>query len=231
VGRYYRTGYPVKDQLVEVVGVVKDARYNKMSEKQRPIAYMPATQKLAHPYTSFPYITFELRSAGPPANLAPAARAVMEKVNPAIVLQFRTLAVQVADSLARERLLATLSGFFGGLALLLAAVGLYGVISHNMARRRCEIGIRMALGAERTRVIRMLMRDVAMVVGIGLAAGLAVALGVTRYIASFLYGVTAADPRTLAAAVILFGAVAAVAGYLPARRASRLDPMVALREE
>jgi putative ABC transport system permease protein len=226
VGLYYRTGYPVKDQLVEIVGVVKDATYNKLGEEQRSIAYLPSTQDVVGPY-----ITFELRAAGPPASLAPAARAAIEKVNPAIVLEFRTLSVQVAESLARERLLATLSGFFGGLALLLAAVGLYGVISHNMARRRCEIGIRMALGAERRRILRMAMGDVALVVGVGLAAGLGASLAVTRYIASFLYGVTATDPRTLAAAVLFFGAVAAIAGYVPARRASRLDPMNALREE
>jgi len=128
-------------------------------------------------------------------------------------------------------LLATLSAFFGGLALLLAAVGLYGVISHNMARRRCEIGIRMALGAERRRILRMAMGDVALVVAIGLAAGLGASLAATRYIASFLYGVTATDARTLAAAALFFGLVAAVAGYVPARRASRLDPMNALREE
>jgi ABC-type antimicrobial peptide transport system permease subunit len=143
----------------------------------------------------------------------------MAQVNPQIALEFRTLEAQVAESLARERLMATLSGFFGGLALLLATVGLYGVISHNMARRRGEIGIRMALGAERTRVLLMVMKDVALVVGVGLALGLVASLAVTRYIASFLYGVTATDARTLAAAIILFGAVAAAAGYLPARRA------------
>jgi predicted permease len=224
VGRYYRTGRPVKDQLVKIIGVVKDAKYNSLRQEQPAIAYLPGAFGGAS-------TTFELRTAGPPANLAPAARAVMEKVNPAIVLEFRTLAVQVAESLARERLLAALSAFFGGLALLLAAIGLYGVISHNMARRRGEIGIRMALGAERRRILRMAMGDVALVVSIGLAAGVGASLAVTRYIASFLYGVTATDARTLAAAVILFGAVAAVAGYAPARRASRLDPMNALREE
>jgi ABC-type antimicrobial peptide transport system permease subunit len=153
------------------------------------------------------------------------------QVNPQIALEFRTLEAQVAESLARERLMATLSGFFGGLALLLATVGLYGVISHNMARRRNEIGIRMALGAERSRVLRMALGDVAVVVGLGLAAGLGASLVVTKYVASFLYGVTATDARTLVSAAVLFAAVAAIAGYLPARRASLVDPMVALREE
>jgi predicted permease len=226
VGRYYRTGFPVKDKLVQVVGVVKDARYDRLREEQPAITYLPSTQDVLGPFT-----TFELRTAASPVSLAAAARAAMEKVNPAIVLEFRTLAVQVADSLARERLLATLSGFFGGLALLLAAIGLYGVISHNMARRRNEIGIRMALGAERRRILRMALGDVALVVGIGLAAGLGASLAVTRYIASFLYGVTATDARTLAGAAVFFGCVAAVAGYVPARSASRLDPMNALREE
>ena len=127
--------------------------------------------------------------------------------------------------------MATLSGFFGGLALLLATVGLYGVISHNMARRRNEIGIRMALGADRSRVLLLALGDVAVVVGLGLAAGLGASLLVTKYVASFLYGVKATDARTLISAALLFAAVAAIAGYLPARRASLVDPMVALREE
>jgi ABC-type antimicrobial peptide transport system permease subunit len=224
VGRYYRTGRPVPNQLVKIIGVVKDAKYNSLRQEQPAIAYLPGASGGAS-------TTFELRTAGPPANLAPAARAVMEKVNPAIALEFRTMAVQVAESLTRERLLATLSAFFGGLALLLAAVGLYGVISHNMARRRGEIGIRMALGAERTRVLRMVMGDVAIVAGIGLAAGLGASLAVTKYVASFLYGVTPTDARVLSSAALLFGVVAAIAGYVPARRASRLDPMNALREE
>jgi putative ABC transport system permease protein len=224
VGRYYRTGRPVRNRLVQVIGVVKDAKYIRLREKQPAIAYLPEG-------SNGPSVTFELRTAGPPANLAPAARAAMEKVNPEIVLNFRTLAVQVSESLTRERLLATLSGFFGGLALVLAAVGLYGVISHNMARRRGEIGIRMALGAQRARVLRMAMADVAIVVGVGLAAGLGASLIVTKYVASFLYGVTATDPVALFLAAALLAAVAGWAGFVPSLRASLVDPMVALREE
>ncbi|MGA3241202.1 MAG: ABC transporter permease [Bryobacteraceae bacterium] len=227
LGRSFRMGFPSPNQLVQVVGLVKDAKYRSLREDPRPIAYLPSAQDA----DIHPFINFELRAAGPAGNLAPAAKEAIAQVNPQISLEFRTLEAQVAESLTRERLMATLSGFFGGLALLLATVGLYGVISHNMARRRNEIGIRMALGAARSRVLLMALADVAVVVGLGLAAGLGASLAVTKYVASFLYGVTATDARTLISALLLFAAVAAIAGYLPARRASLVDPMVALREE
>ena len=227
LGRSFRIGFPKPNLLVQVVGLVKDAKYRSLREDPRAIAYFPSAQNA----DIHPFINFELRTAGPAENLAPAVKEAMAQVNPQIALEFRTLEAQVAESLARERLMATLSGFFGGLALLLATVGLYGVISHNMARRRNEIGIRMALGAERSRVLRMALADVAVVVGLGLAAGLGASLAVTKYVASFLYGVTATDARTLVSAALLFAAVAAIAGYIPARRASLVDPMVALREE
>ncbi len=227
LGRSFRMGFPSPNLLVQVVGLVKDAKYRSLREDPRPIAYLPSAQDA----DIHPFINFELRAAGPAGNLAPAVKEAIAQVNPEISLEFRTLEAQVAESLTRERLMATLSGFFGGLALLLATVGLYGVISHNMARRRNEIGIRMALGAQPARVLRMAMGDVAIVVGIGLAAGLGVSLEVTKYVASFLYGVTATDPRMLLLAALVFAGAAGLAGFVPARRASLVDPMVALREE
>jgi putative ABC transport system permease protein len=227
LGRSFLMGFPRAGRLFQVVGLVKDAKYRSLREESRPIAYLASAQDA----DIHPFINFELRTAGPAANLAPAVKQAMAQVNPQIALEFRTLEAQVAESLTRERLLATLSGFFGALALLLATVGLFGVISHNMARRRNEIGIRMALGAQRTRVLRMAMGDVAVVVGAGLAAGLGASLVVTKYLTSFLYGVTATDPRMLLLAVLIFAAVAGLAGFVPAYRASQVDPMVALREE
>jgi ABC-type antimicrobial peptide transport system permease subunit len=179
-----------------------------------------------------PYLTFEVRTfSGSPNAIISAVKSAIAGVNRDVSLQFKSLAVQVDESLARERLLAILSGFFGALALLLAMIGLYGVMSYNVARRRNEIGIRMALGAEQSRVLRMVLREVAILIGIGLAIGLGAAIATTRFVESFLYGMKPNDPWTLSLAAGALALVAALAGFLPARRASRLDPMTALREE
>jgi ABC-type antimicrobial peptide transport system permease subunit len=152
-------------------------------------------------------------------------------VNRDVSIHFETLAGKVDSSIEREKLLASLSGFFGALALVLAAIGLYGVMSYNVTRRRNEIGIRMALGAEQSRVLRMVLGEVAVLIGAGLAVGFGAALGATHLVATFLYGLQPNDPWTLAAAGIVLTAVALLAGYLPARRASKVDPMTALRDE
>jgi putative ABC transport system permease protein len=217
---------------VEIVGVVKDVKYSSLREEIPPTAYRAASQDRPGMAGPSPFTLIELRSAtSAPTDLIPSVKAAMEEVNRDITLQFIPLSTQVAESLTRERLLATLSGFFGGLALLLATIGLYGVMSYNVARRRNEIGIRMALGAERSRVLNMVLREVAILVGIGLAIGLCVSLATTRFVASFLYGIKSNDATTLSLAAAVLALVAAIAGYLPARRASRLDPMAALREE
>jgi putative ABC transport system permease protein len=227
VGRYFRTNLFKPGPPIEIVGLVKDAKYRNLREDALPTFYTPHPQEKR----SFPGTTFELRTGGPVENLIPTVRSALAAVNRDVTLEFRTLAVQVAESLNRERLLATLSGFFGALALLLATVGLYGVISYNVARRGNEIGIRMALGAARARVLRMILTEVVVLIGIGLAIGVATALASARLIASLLYGVAPTDPLTFSLAAIILAAVAALAGFLPAHRASRLDPMTALRDE
>ena len=229
IGRRYRIQNGNKlSATIEIVGVVKDAKYRELRDEIPPTAYLPAIQG---PFLQLP-MTLELRvAAGPPTALIPGVKSAIAEVNPSVSLEFTTLATQVDESLIRERLLATLSGFFGALALLLATIGLYGVMSYNVARRRNEIGIRMALGAAQSGVLRMILREVATLVFLGLAIGLAVALATTRFVASFLYGLTPNDPRILILAAAILATVAVIAGYLPARRASHLDPMTALREE
>jgi putative ABC transport system permease protein len=233
LGRTFRyNNGPAVLPPIEIVGVVKDAKYASLREDIPPTAYRAASQDRPGMAGPSPFTNFELRTAiGAPADLIPAVKSAMEEVNRDITLQFGTLATQVTESLTRERLLATLSGFFGALALLLATIGLYGVMSYNVARRRNEIGIRMALGAEQSRVLKMVLREVAILIGIGLAIGIAGALATTRFVASFLFGIKSNDAGTLSLAAAVLALVAALAGYIPARRASRLDPMAALREE
>jgi putative ABC transport system permease protein len=146
-------------------------------------------------------------------------------------VQFQTLNGLVRDSLMRERLMATLSGFFGALAALIATIGLYGVMSYMVARRRNEIGIRMALGADRRGVVRMVMREAAVLLTAGIVVGLLMSVAAARAAATLLFGLTPGDPATLATAAAGLGLVAMLASYLPAARASRLEPTEALREE
>ncbi len=229
IGKYYRPeeGNKLGDP-VQIIGVVKDAKYTTLRDDVPSTVYLAASQEI----NPEQYIMFELRgAAGSPASLISAVKSSIADVNRDASLNFTTLALQVDQSLSRERLLATLSGFFGGLALLLAMIGLYGVMSYNVTRRRNEIGIRIALGAEPGRVLRMVMGEVGLLIGVGLGLGLAVSLATTRLVASFLYGLTPRDPLTLSLAAVLLAVVASLAGYLQARRASRLEPLIALREE
>ncbi len=226
VGKTFRSGWNDVSGPIQVVGVVKDTKYTSLRAEGEAIAYYPLSQ-----LPPMRWANFVLRANGPAASLIPGVKAAVGEVNPDVTLQFRTLALQVDESLGRERLLATLSGFFGALALGLAVIGLYGVMSYNVARRRNEIGIRMALGAEQARVLRMVLGEVAILIIAGLALGLAVAVSSTRLLASFLYRLQPNDPTTLVAACVVLAASAVVAGLLPARRAANLDPMTALREE
>jgi ABC-type antimicrobial peptide transport system permease subunit len=163
--------------------------------------------------------------------MIPAVREAIGQVNRGISLEFRDLKTQVDDSLAQPRTVALLSAFFGGLALLLAMIGLYGVTAYGVARRQAEIGIRVALGALPGSVVWLVLREMTVMLAIGMAAGLGAALAAGRLISSLLYGLKPHDAGPLAAAAVVLGVAAAIAAYLPARRAARLDPMTALREE
>lgn len=225
VGKTFRPGGS-GGSPIQIIGVVKDTKYKSLRAEGEAIAYYPLSQ-----LPPMRWANFVLRANGPATSLIPSVKAAVDEVNHDITLQFRTLALQVDESLGRERLLATLSGFFGALALGLAVIGLYGVVSYNVARRRNEIGIRMALGAEQARVLAMVLSEVAMLIVGGLALGLAVAVFSSRLLAGFLYRLEPNDPTTLATACLVLAVPAVVAGLLPARRAANLDPMTALREE
>ena len=212
---------------VEIVGMVKDAKYRELREEPIPTVYVAIQQDNARG----PYGEYELRTAGAPSALAPAVRRMAAEMNRAIAIEITPLSVQLDSSLVRDRLLATLSGVFGALALLLAAVGLYGTLSYNVARRRNEIGIRMALGAARGRVVRLVMGEVAKMVVVGVILGGAAALGSARLVRSLLYGVSASDPMAFAGAVMMLAMVGLLAAAAPAVRAARVDPMAALRDE
>jgi putative ABC transport system permease protein len=227
-GRGSQYAWSIAGGPVEIVGVVRDAKYSSLRDESSPFVFIPWSQGgVPGPLTSF-----ELRAGGgAPTALISGVKSAIAGINRDVSIEFKTLSAKVDSSIEREALLATLSGFFGGLSLMLAMIGLYGVMSYNVARRQNEIGIRIALGAEPRRVLRMVMGELALLIGIGLTVGVVAALAATRLVASFLYGVTPNDPFTLALAVVLMAGAAALAGYFPARRASRLQPLIALREE
>jgi putative ABC transport system permease protein len=212
---------------IEVIGVVNDAKYESVRDDADPTAFFPATQVPA----MFEAETFELRTAMPPSTLMAPIQAAVAGVNKEIPLEFHTLAEQVNDSLVQERLLAVLSAFFGGLALLLAMVGLYGALSYMVTQRQTEFGIRMALGAEAGSILRLVIRDVAVILAGGVAVGVLLSLATTRVLAKLLFGLGARDPVTLVGATAVLSAVAFIAGFIPALRATKVDPIVALRCE
>jgi putative ABC transport system permease protein len=215
------------EKVFEIVGVVKNTKYRNLREDFVPIGYYAASQDI-RPSSDDQIL---IRSHLSLAALTASVRRTIGQINPEITFEFRTFKAFIGEGLLRERLMATLSGFFGLLAGVLAAVGLYGVISYMVARRRNEIGIRIALGARRGQVLALIFRESALLLAIGLAAGTVLALAAGKTAASLLFGLKPYDPVTLVLATGALAAIAAAATYLPARRAADLDPTAALREE
>ncbi len=221
------TGPGQPPQVYEIVGVVQDSKYSDLRSEIPAQAFLAASQD---PEPDASLLTV-VRTVVPPARVSGAITAAMREIHPSILLRFSTVEATIRSSLARERLMATLSGFFGILAMLIAMIGLYGVMSYTVARRRTEIGIRMALGADRARVVRLIVGEAAALLAIGLPLGAGLAVGGAYFAGTLLYGVKPWDPATLAIATIGLGVVATVASWVPALRASWLEPTTALREE
>ncbi|HEV2149543.1 MAG TPA: ABC transporter permease [Longimicrobiaceae bacterium] len=224
IGWRVRTGSD--EPWFTVVGVSRDVREHKVHEPAGPTMYVP------FPDGAPRGVTLALRTRGEPALAAAAVRAEMERIDPGLALfDMRTMREVMSLSFWDRGLFGGLFGVFAALALVLAAVGIYGVMAYAVASRAHEIGVRMALGARAPDVVRMVVRQAAMLAGLGVGIGLLAALGATRVLAGMLYGVTATDPATFLLVPLVLGGVALLAAWVPARRAARVDPMVALRAE
>jgi ABC-type antimicrobial peptide transport system permease subunit len=214
---------PISRPGWEIVGVVGDARYNNLRRAVEPTIYVPSSGRSA---------AFSLRTGMNPASVVPQVRSVIGQMDQNLpIFAIRTETEQIDRQLFAERLIARLSSFFGLLALVLACIGLYGLLSYEVTRRTREIGIRMALGAKAGDVLRSVIAQGIALAAVGVAIGMGIALGVTRFLGALLYNVKAGDPLTFAGVALLLVAVAALACYIPALRAARVDPMVALRYE
>jgi predicted permease len=212
-----------KDTTCEIVGIVGDAKYQTLRSEISPTAYVP--QKGGD-------TTFEVRTASNPSPLIPVIRSILRQLDNSLPLsRLKTQSEQIEGSLFQERLISRLSSFFGALSLLLACVGLYGLLSYEVTRRTREMGVRVALGAQPADILRFVVGQGVALSAVGAIAGIVVALGLTRYLGSLLYGVQPDDPLTFAAVAVLLATVAFAASYVPARRVIRVDPVVALRYE
>jgi putative ABC transport system permease protein len=209
-----------------IVGVVGDVQYRNLDADLRPAIYTPFSQ------TPFPWLYVMVRTTGDPAALARSIKGIVRSVEPALgVANARPMTTVISGTVAEPRLNTLLVSTFALLALVLASVGIYGVIAYSVSQRTHELGLRMALGARRAGLLGMIVREGALMAGIGVAAGLGAAALATRLMSELLVGVTPRDPLTFAGGAMLLMVVAVAASYLPARRATRVDPMVALRAE
>jgi len=232
VGHTMRLTRDPKSPPIEIVGLVADAVYRDVREATLPTAYVPLSQTIeGTPPAAASIVTLGVRTAaGPPARLTKSIAAAIGEVNPTLALTFETMEQQIGETLARERLLAALSASFGVLALVMAAVGLYGVTSYAVNLRRAEIGVRMALGATRASVVRLVLARVSLLTGTGVVLGLVLGAWASRFVATLLYELDPSDPLTLIVSAATLVLIAGIAGWLPANRASRLDPTQVLRD-
>jgi predicted permease len=228
IGKHVQDVYPGNPADMEIVGVVADAKYNNLREKAGPRVYAP----LFNPVWPQAAAVYEVRTFADPAGVSAAIRQAVTEVSAALpAVEINSMSGLVDDSLQSDRFIERLSGAFGVLALVLASIGLYGVMAYTVARRTRDIGIRLALGAEPGNVLRQVLRETLTLVGLGVLIGVPVAIGGGYLVRSMLFGLGTADPVAIAFAAVVLAAVAALAGFLPARRASLVDPMVALRYE
>jgi len=226
LGRRFGTNGPESSDQIEVVGVVKEAKYESLTEELRPMVYFPHGQRPQ------PLDHFVVRFSRPPGALIPQVRQAIREVNPNLPIdEVVSLSDQIGRSLVQQTLIARLASFFGLLALLLACLGLYGVLSYAVARRTNEIGIRMALGAQSRNVLSLILREAMLLVVAGLLVGLPAVFATTRFASTLLFELSPTDPLSLSVAGLLLLVVATIAGYIPAHRATKVNPLVALRYE
>lgn len=228
IGKRVRDTYPGSTADAEIVGVAADAKYNSLREQTPARLYAPSFNPLWVSEMAY----FEVRTAGDTAGVSSAIRVIVHDANPAIPeIEIRTMPDLVVESLHTDYFVARLASAFGMLAIILAGVGLYGIMAFTVARRTRDIGIRMTLGASPSTILRQVLRETLILMLVGIVVGVPIALAGTHLIRSMLFGLGAADPYALIAACLILAAIAAAASYIPARRASHVDPMVALRYE
>jgi predicted permease len=229
IGKHVTDTYGASKLIMEVVGVSRNMRDHRLRGDVPERFYVPASQGDGG---IPPSVYFEIRTLGNPTKMLNAVRKSILQVNANLpVLEAHAIDDLIDTQNKRPRLIARLCSIFGLIALLLAATGLYGVLSYSVARRSNEIGIRMALGAGRGSVVSLVLKETCVMIAVGMIAGIVATIALTRLIASRLYGLSATDPFTIAVALGILAVTALVAGYIPAARASRVNPVVALRHE
>jgi putative ABC transport system permease protein len=224
VGRQITMGRNQNRQDLRIVGIVRDAKYQRMQEEPRRIAYLPYLQQRSE------NLFAEVRAAGPIAPVAAAIRREVRALDAVVPMRLETVTDRINESLVTERIVAMLATALGLAALLLACAALYGLVAYTVARQTREIGLRLALGAERFTVLRTVMSESLVLAGLGIVAGVAAALWLGRYAGALLFQLSPRDPVSIGAAAAIMLIVAGLAAFVPARRAARVDPVVALRE-